>query len=307
MKNIVKIEEIDQCDHVLYVDTDSAFASAVPIIQKTMSNVDLNDEKQMTDAILKIASDVQIYVNKFYDVMAQKFFNIEQHRFDIKQEVISKSSFWLAKKRYCQLIINKGGVVCDEMEVKGIDVVRTSFPATFRKFMNKFLMDMLKKVDRKEVDDTIIQFLENIKELNILDLAKTTSVKFSSQATRKEYNPKSRKPFQIILGSPAQVKSALMYNDLLKHWGLTKHVPPIFNGQKIKYVYLKENSFGIDAMALKADGTDPKEILEFVEKYIDRTAMYDHELKSKLVAFYSILKWDYPSLGSKKAAEFFEF
>lgn len=47
--------------------------------------------------------------------------------------------------------------------------------------------------------------------------------------------------------------------------------------------------------------------MEFVEKYIDRNAMYERELKSKLVAFYDILKWDYPSLDTKKAAEFFEF
>jgi len=30
-------------------------------------------------------------------------------------------------------------------------------------------------------------------------------------------------------------------------------------------------------------------------------------LKSKLVAFYDILKWDYPSLDSRKAEEFFSF
>lgn len=171
-----------------------------------MPEVDLNDEKQMTEAILKVAGSVQSFVNKFYDVMAKKFFNIEKHRFDIKQEVISKTSFWLAKKRYCQLIINKGGVVCDELEVKGIDVVRTSFPATFRKFMNKFLMDMLNKAEHKTVDDTIIEFLENIKSLDVIDLAKNTSVKFVSQDKVKDYNPKSRKPFQTIMGTPRKLK-----------------------------------------------------------------------------------------------------
>lgn len=302
-KNILGVD----ADYVTYVDTDSCFASAVPIIKHSMPEVDLNDEKQMTEAILKVAGSVQSFVNKFYDVMAKKFFNIEKHRFDIKQEVISKTSFWLAKKRYCQLIINKGGVVCDELEVKGIDVVRTSFPATFRKFMNKFLMDMLNKAEHKTVDDTIIEFLENIKSLDVIDLAKNTSVKFVSQDKVKDYNPKSRKPFQTVGGTPAQVKAALMYNDLLIQWKLTKHVPPIFNGQKIKWLYIKDNEYGVDAIALKADGTDPKPIIEFVEKYIDRNAMYERELKSKLVAFYDILKWDYPSLDTKKAAEFFEF
>lgn len=294
-------------DYVVYVDTDSAFASAVPIIEKTMPEVDLNDEKQMTEAILKVASDVQQFVNKFYDVMAKKFFNIEKHRFDIKQEVISKSSFWLAKKRYCQLIINKAGLPVDELEIKGIDVVRTGFPAIFRKFMREFIIDVLKKVDQRKIDDDIIKFLETINTLSVVELAKNTSVKFISLDKTKNYNPKERKPFQTMKGTPAQVKAALMYNDLLEKWGLTKHVQPIFNGQKIKWVYIRANEYGIDALAMKADGNDPKEMLEFIEKYIDRKAMYDQELKSKLGDFYSILKWDYPSLESRKAEEFFSF
>lgn len=50
------------------------------------------------------------------------------------------------------------------------------------------------------------------------------------------------------------------------------------NGQKIKWVYLMENDYGIDALAMKADGTDPKEILDFIEKYIDRNQLYNHLL-----------------------------
>lgn len=294
-------------DYVVYVDTDSAFASAVPIIEHTMPDVDLNDEKKMSESILKVASDVQSFVNKFYDLMAKKFFNIEKHRFDIKQEVISKSSFWLAKKRYCQLIINKAGIPCDELEVKGIDVVRTSFPAVFRKFMNQFLIDVLKKIPQEEIDKKIIQFLESINSLDIVDLAKNTSVKFVSQDKTKDYNPKCRKPFQTIKGTPAQVKAALMYNDLIDYFNLNKHVQPIFDGQKIKWVYIKENSFGIEALAMKADGTDPKEIVKFLTDYIDRNSMYEQELKSKLEDFYSILKWSYPTLEGKKAKEFFDF
>jgi DNA polymerase elongation subunit (family B) len=294
-------------DYVVYVDTDSAFASAVPIIEKTMPEVDLNDEKQMTVAILKVAGDVQLFVNKFYDIMAKRFFNIEKHRFDIKQEVISKSSFWLAKKRYCQLIINKAGLPVDELEIKGIDVVRTGFPAIFRKFMKEFIVDILKKVDQRKIDDDIIKFLEDINTLSVVELAKNTSVKFISLDKTKNYNPKERKPFQTMKGTPAQVKAALMYNDLLEKWELTKHVQPIFNGQKIKYLYMRDNEYGIDALAMKADGNDPKEILEFIGKYVDKMRMYDQELKTKLISFYEILKWDYPSLEARKSEQFFEF
>lgn len=302
-KNILN----DDKDYVIYVDTDSCFSSAIPIIEKTMPDIDKNDESQMTKAILKVTSEVQQFVNDFYNVMAKKFFNIDKHRFDAKQEVISKSSFWLAKKRYCQFIINKGGIECDELEVKGIDVVRTSFPIKFRKFMNEFLINILKKVDSKKIDDSIINFVEELKSVPVIDLAKNTSVKFLSQDKTKNYNPKTRKPFQTIKGTPAQVKSALMYNDLIDHWNLNKHIPPIFDGQKIKWIYMKQNQLGIESLAMKADGTDPKQVMDFIEQYIDRNAMYEQELKTKLVDFYSILKWDYPTLESRKAEEFFNF
>ena len=294
-------------DYVIYVDTDSCFASALPIIKKTMPDVDVNDEKQMTEAILKVTEEVQKYVNQMFDIMAVRLFNVKNHRFDAKQEVIAKSSFWLAKKRYCQFIINKGGVECDELEVKGIDVVRTSFPAKFRTFMKQFLIDLLKNVDKETINNNILQFTEDMKNFGVIELAKNTSVKFKSEATKADYNPKSRQPFQIISGTPAQVKASLYYNDLLTHFNLTKIIPPIFHGQKIKWVYLKQNEYGIECLAMKADGTDPHQIMDIITKYMDRDTMYEQELKSKLVDFYTVLKWEYPNSNWKAASEFFEF
>jgi DNA polymerase elongation subunit (family B) len=304
-KNVLKSNQTD--DYVIYVDTDSCFVSALPIIKATMPDIDFNDEKQMTDAILKVTAETQAYVNKMFDVMSQKMFNVKNHRFDAKQEVISKTSFWLAKKRYVQLIINKGGVPCDELEVKGIDVVRTSFPIKFRSFMQSFLMDILKKVDREIISKKILDFKESMINLSVIDIAKNTSVKFVSQDKKKEYNPKNRVPFQTVLGTPAQVKAALYYNDLLKVWKLDKMVQPIFNGQKVKWVYIKRNEYGIESMAIKADGTDPDQIFEFLNKYVDRDAMYEQELKSKLIDFYKVLQWDYPNENMAAASEFFDF
>jgi DNA polymerase elongation subunit (family B) len=301
------LNESDNKDYVIYVDTDSCFASALPIIKKTMPDVDLNDEKQMTDAILKVTEESQIYVNKMFDIMADRMFNVQNHRFDAKQEVIAKTSFWLAKKRYCQFIINKGGVVCDELEVKGIDVVRTSFPAKFRSFMHGFLIDLLKKVDKETIDKNILDFKDSIKTLNVIDIAKNTSVKFSSLDKTKIYDSNKRQAFKFVSGTPAQAKAALAYNDLLVKWNLIKDIPKILHGQKIKWVYMKQNEYGIDGLAMKADGTDPDQIMDFILKYVDREAMYEQELKSKLEDFYKVLGWDYPNENDAKASEFFGF
>lgn len=294
-------------DYLIYTDTDSCFASALPIIQKTMPDIDLKNEEQMTQAILKVCGEVQTFVNKMFDVMADRMFNVQKHRFDAKQEVIAKTSFWLAKKRYAQFIINKGGVVCDELEVKGIDVVRTSFPAKFRTFMHGFLIDLLKKVEKETIDKNILDFKESIKTLNVIDIAKNTSVKFSSQDKTKVYDSNKRPAFKFVSGTPAQAKAALAYNDLLVKWNLVKSVPKILHGQKIKWVYMKQNEYGIEGLAMKADGTDPDQIMDFILKYVDREAMYEQELKSKLEDFYKVLGWDYPNENDAKASEFFGF
>ena len=294
-------------DYLIYTDTDSCFASALPIIQKTMPDIDLKNEEQMTHAILKVCGEVQTFVNQMFDVMADRMFNVQKHRFDAKQEVIAKTSFWLAKKRYAQFIINKGGVVCDELEVKGIDVVRTSFPAKFRTFMHGFLIDLLKKVDKETIDKNILDFKESIKTLNVIDIAKNTSVKFSSQDKTKVYDSNKRPAFKFVSGTPAQAKAALAYNDLLVKWNLVKSVPKILHGQKIKWVYMKQNEYGIEGLAMKADGTDPDQIMDFILKYVDREAMYEQELKSKLEDFYKVLGWDYPNENDAKASEFFGF
>ena len=315
----------EEKDYVVYTDTDSCFVSATPIIEKNYPNVDRKDPKAMSEATLEITGEVQIFVNKFFDLMAKHFFNLTElrfelkrdgemvpttHRFNAKQELISKTSFWLAKKRYAQLVINKEGKMLDhpELEVKGIDVVRTSFPAKFRTFMEQFLIDLLTgEKTQNQIDSDIINFKKGMKELRVEDLAKNTSVKFVSRNGKTNYNPKNRKPFHFERGTPAQVKAALAYNDMIHHLGMDKISEPIYHGQKIKWVYLKQNKFGIDSIALKADDTDPDGIMEFITQYIDRNALYERELKSKLEDFYKVLNWHYPTESSMLAGQFFDF
>ena len=103
----------------------------------------------MTEQILDIAGEVQDYINKSYNYFSSKFLNIRgDHRFEIKQEMIAKSAFWVTKKRYGQWIINDGGLEVEKLDVKGLDIVRSSFPPAFRDFMTKVLKAILAKVPK---------------------------------------------------------------------------------------------------------------------------------------------------------------
>lgn len=318
----------DNKDYVIYTDTDSCFVDAIPIIKKKFPDIDFNDDTAMTTAIMSVTDEVQTYVNNFYDTMAKRVFNLTEprfqlerkkvlvdttHTFEAKQEVISKTSLWLAKKRYAQWIIHKEGALLKEpeLEVKGIDMVRTSFPIAFRSFMKTFLEKILTNCPQEQLDESILSFKKKIPSLNIIELAKNTSVKYVSHAG-KNYNPDGRRMFDFVKGSPAQVKAALAYNDLLVKWNMIQKYEPIHHGQKIKWIYLRQNPQGLDCIALKADGTDAKKIIDYITTYVDRTAMFEKELKSKIAnskkeGIYDVLGWEFPNESMAIAAQFFSF
>jgi hypothetical protein len=172
--------------------------------------------------------------------------------------------------------------------------------------MKSFLEKILTDCPQKELDEMILDFKAKIPKLDVIELAKNTSVKFVSRSG-KNYNPDSRRMFQIVSGAPAQVKASLAYNDLLKKWGIHEQYEPILHSQKIKWVYLQQNPHNVEAIAFKADGTDPKKIMEYAKTYIDRTAMFEHELKGKLMDFYTVFYWEFPNESMRIAEQFFSF
>lgn len=80
---------------------------------------------------------------------------------------------------------------------------------------------------------------------------------------------------------------------------------PIHHGQKIKWVYLKPNPYDLELLALKGDDTDPDKLMAFVNEYVDRTAMFEKELKSKMLDFYKVFKWEFPNPSMAIASQFF--
>ena len=292
----------EEKDHCIYIDTDSVFYSALPIVEKLMPEVDVNNDEEMSSAILKVAGNVQDFLNKSYNLMAKKFYNLDTHRFDIKQEVIAKRGIWLAKKRYAQWIINNNGVPCDELEVKGLDVVRSSYPTRFRSFMTEILQDILRDVPKEDLDEKILNFKDKIKNESVTDIAKTSAVKNVTKYV-KMMN-KDAALGQVAKGTPAHVKASIIHNQFCKKYNIK--VEPIKNGEKIKWIYLKTNELGIDGLAFRGYD-DPPELMRFLDKYADKDKLFERELEGKLRDFYDALKWDFASENMATAQKFFAF
>ena len=252
-------------DYNVYTDTDSVFYQAAPLVKARNPQIDVESDEQMVPAILSVAQEVQAHINKVYDTMSKKLFNVDSHRFDIKQETIAKGGFWVSKKRYAQWIINDNTVPCDKMDVKGLDVRRSSFPTYFKKVMETVLLDILKGVDKSIIDDKLIKFKEKMSDQNFTDIAKNSAVKDMSKYV------KSRKEYalgEFEKGTPAHVKAAITYNRLLKHYNAPYKYEPMKDGDKIKWVYLKKNPLGLETTAFTGHN-DPPQINQFVQQYID--------------------------------------
>ena len=91
-------------------------------------------------------------------------------------------------------------------------------------------------------------------------------------------------------GTPAHVKAAILYNDVLVHKNLDKKHEKIANGEKIKWTYLKKNTMNLDTMALKGY-EDPAPLENFVKEYIDYNKIFKSAFANKLNDFYAALGW----------------
>jgi DNA polymerase elongation subunit (family B) len=278
----------DKKDYCIYTDTDSVFYPAIPLVKSRYPDADTEDNEFMTAKILEIADGVQGFLNQTYDKFAKMFLNCDEHRFDIKQELIARSAFWVTKKRYGQWIINDGGVKCDKLDVKGLDIVRSSFPPAFRKLMTDVLQGILSNRDKDELDDMIVTFKKSMKTLPLDDISLPTGVKNLGKFADKR-NKHNGIFTAMHKGTPVHVKSAWVYNDLLKYHKL-ENVEKIKNSEKIKWVYLKQNPLSITQIAFKGYD-DPPEIMDYINQYVDHDKLFKKGLQKKIDMFYDSMEW----------------
>jgi DNA polymerase elongation subunit (family B) len=249
-----------------------------------------------------IAGEMQDYLNEFYDILADRYFNVKDHRLEIKKEYVAKAGIWIAKKRYAQWIISNNGVPVDELDVKGLDVVRSSFPKAFQELMSTVIIDILRGKTRDEISDIVLDFKKQMTSKDVGDIGRNSAVKELSKYQLKE----TSSLFEFKKSTPAHVKAAISYNTLMKHFDVPFKYEPMKNGDKVKWVYLKDNPLGLDALAFHGYN-DPPQIMDFVNQYIDHDKIFERELLKKLQDFYNALDWGEVINEKKNAEKFFSF
>ena len=279
-------------NYVAYSDTDSIYIHAEPLLRNLYSNFDEMPSEEKDDKLEEIALKYQDIITDSYDKLATDVFNAKgKHRLEMKTECVIRSAYFRATRRYAQWITKQEGITKETLDVKGLEFKKANFPPVLGDFFRKALIDVLKGAEQSEIDSRLKIFKTQILDgtIPLTKLGNPTSVKKLNKYTERK--ARAGEMFSIMgKGAPAAVKATVVYNDLLKFWGLNGSHNYITQGSKVKWIYLRSNPYQIDAIAF-LDYDLPEKIRIFIEQYADRKKIFESILLSKLEGFYNDLGW----------------
>jgi DNA polymerase elongation subunit (family B) len=258
MNNLLKTENED---YVIASDTDSIYLNMGPLVDKFIA--DQSNSKKVIRLMNKICEEkIQPFIDSSYQELAD-YVNAYQQRMEMKRESLADKAIWVAKKNYILNVYDSEGVEYAKPKLKmmGISAVRSSTPAACRTKIKEAI-----EIIVNESEDALHRFIEKFRKefhkLPVEDVSFPRSVNGLS-----EYADESS---IFRKGTPIHVKGALVYNHLLKEHNLTKKYQLIQEGEKIKFVYLKQpNPFNNNTLAF----------LSVIPKKFEATAFIDYDLQ----------------------------
>lgn len=266
-------------DYSFYSDTDSCYISLDPLVRKFYGNL---DRDKLIDVLDKICEEkITETINKSCDKLAD-YTNAFQKKIVFKREAIAERGLWVAKKRYALNVYDNEGVRYKEpkLKVMGLEIVRSSTPAPVRESLKEAVRLCLTTDEstlQKFIEHTRVLFNGMEPEEIAFPRSVNGLVKYTSRADI--YGK----------GTPMHVRGALMYNHLLEKHKLTMKYEAIQEGEKIKFLYLKEpNTISENCIAFI--GKIPKEL--DIHKYIDYNTMFEKSFLEPLKQIVEGLGWN---------------
>lgn len=294
IKDDVKIKE-DHLelfeDPIITGDTDSIIMSSVPSLYYKFGSDWLDwDEDRVMDEVIDISKLMAEVANERSEKFAQKWLNTDKNYLEFKEEWVARSGFYVGvKKRYANWIRRKEGATVDDVDIKGLDVIRSSFPKHLQDFLKKILYDILKFVDKDEIYDYIIDVRDDLIENSKDDIDVISFI--SSANNLGKYSDRTGRP---IKGAPFHVKGALNFNRYVRSEGLENKQQTIFEGDKIRVLYLRNNPYNFDVFSFPISGMED-ELEEFIKYYINSKKSIDSLLDNKLEKYYNAMDWNPPN------------
>lgn len=273
-----KVCKTDNVDYVIYGDTDSIYVNFDPLLELTGINK-ISDTDKWADNFNKITERIEKTVIDPSYIHLHEYMNSYERKMFMDREVLAKTGFFLAKKRYALDVLDNEGVRKRKLKIMGIETQRSSTPPLAQKGLKDSIELIL-----KEGEDALQSYVKDYE--SGFKSAPYQDISFVSSANNMgKYSEDDGLPGK---GCPGHVKGALYYNILAEELGFDK----INEGDKIGVFALTRNKHGIDRIAYPSGGKLPEQLNHLVA-HIDYNKMYDDKFISPLQTICDAIKWDY--------------
>jgi len=250
-----------------------------PLVKKLYP--DTSDTKKVIKFMDKVCDDkIQPFIDASYEEL-KEYMNAFHQRREMKRESLADKAIWTARKRDI-LNLHDIEVVAyskPKLKIMGLEAVKSSTPSACRTKI-KEAINIIMTQSQDDLHKFINKFREEFKELPIEDISFPRSVNGLTEYSDAAHIFKK--------GTPIHVKGALVYNHFLRTLNLTKRYQLIQEGEKIKFVYLKQpNIFNNNTLAF-ISGL-PKKL--DAEQYIDYDLQFEKSFLEPLDIILSAIDW----------------
>jgi DNA polymerase elongation subunit (family B) len=286
MNNLLKTKDED---YVIASDTDSIYLSLDKLVSKTIIEQKPDaDTKQIIKFMDKVCEDrIQPFIDKTYTDLA-RYVHAYDQKMQMKREALADKGIWTAKKRYIMNVYNNEGVeyAKPKPKVMGLEMIKSSTPTYCRKIM-------------WEAIDIVL----NKSEIDLIGMIETWKAEFRTQGIADIAFPRGVNGLEKFSdakmiygkGCPIHVRGSLLYNNMIKRMKLDKTYPMIMEGEKIKFIFLKEpNTIQSDVIAFPT--ILPKEL--DIEKYIDYDTQFEKSFLDPLRIVLDSIGWKTEQVSS---------
>ena len=277
LNKLLKTEDVD---YVIASDTDSIYLHMGPLVETIYKGREKTTESVVSflDKICKV--ELEKYIESCYQELAE-YMNAYDQKMQMKRENIADRGIWTAKKRYILNVWDSEGVRYTEPKLKmmGIEAVKSSTPAPCR----TKIKDALKIIMTKTESD-LIKFIDQFKS----DFFKMPPEDISFPRSVNNLSKWKGTCTLYKKSCPIHVRGALTYNHNINTKKLVHKYPIIKEGEKIKFVYLKQpNTIGENVISFLS--TFPTEL--DLRKYIDYKLQFQKSFLDPLQIILDVIGW----------------
>ena len=267
-------------DYVIASDTDSIYLNLGPLVNKFFSNK-LDDKPAIVSILDKICQEkMEPFIESCYQELAD-YVSAYDQKMQMKRENIADKGIWTAKKRYILNVWDSEGVRYSEPKLKmmGIEAVKSSTPAPCRTKIKDALNIIMTKTE-----SDLIKFIEQFKS----DFFNRRPEEISFPRSVNNLSKWRGTSTLYKKSCPIHVRGALVYNYHIKSKKLNHKYPIIQEGEKIKFVYMKQpNIIGENVISFLS--TFPDELN--LNKYIDYKLQFQKSFLDPLQIILDVIGW----------------